>query len=105
MGILVVQKYIEIGKCSIIVQGKVLVKLEGKNLPKIGTFAKVKRKGKFVKIGEVIEVIGSTRNPWIVILAKRSSFETIQHEETIFTENLPKQEKKKKRKKSQKRRS
>ncbi|UCE15111.1 MAG: hypothetical protein JSV04_07995 [Candidatus Heimdallarchaeota archaeon] len=99
------QKHTEIGKCSIIVQGKILVNLEGKNLPKIGTYAKIRREGKFKEIGEVVEVIGSTRNPWIVISARKGSLRTIQHEETVYTEDYPKRERKKKGKKSQKRRS
>lgn len=102
MGILVSQTPISIGKCSIKVQGKILVKLAGKNLPKIGARAKIKRNGQYKVIGEVIEVIGSTRNPWIVILPLKSSFKTVQHEENIFTEDRSQWEKGKKRKKVRK---
>ncbi|UCG90516.1 MAG: hypothetical protein JSU57_01945 [Candidatus Heimdallarchaeota archaeon] len=96
------QTPIKIGKCSIKVQGKIIVKLAIKNLPKIGARAKIKRDGQFKVIGEVIEVIGSTRNPWVVISSPQSSFNMIQHEENIFTEERSQREKKKKKKRVRK---
>ena len=89
----------KIGKCSIKTQGKILVQLEDEKLPKIKSIAKVKRKGNFKKIGEVIEVIGSTRRPWIVISASQNSFNLVQLEENIFTEERSQWRKKKGKKK------
>lgn len=86
-----------IGKCSIKVQGKILVKLEG-NLPKIGAQAKIKRDRHFEVIGEVIEAIGSTRNPWIVISAKKSLFSAVQPKDDIFTGDPPQRARKRKKK-------
>ncbi|MFX0014545.1 MAG: hypothetical protein ACFFB2_05295 [Promethearchaeota archaeon] len=77
----------KIGKCSIKIQGKILVELADKNLPKIGAHAKIKRNNHFRKIGEVLEVIGSTRNPWVVISTPKSSFNMVRYEECIFTED------------------
>ncbi|MHA2223664.1 MAG: hypothetical protein ACXAC8_00420 [Candidatus Hodarchaeales archaeon] len=88
-----------IGKCSIKVQGKILVKLEG-NQPKIGVRAIIKKNGKELVVGEVNEVIGSTRNPWIVISAQKGGFNLIQLEESVYTDDQPVQSKKRKKKKS-----
>ncbi|MFX1286177.1 MAG: hypothetical protein ACFFB5_21215 [Promethearchaeota archaeon] len=90
---------IRVGKCSKKVQGKIIVKLETKNLPKIGARVKIQRNGHFKTIGGVIEVIGSTRNPWIVISASPSSFNIVQYDENIFTEERSQREKKKKKRK------
>ncbi|MFX0122925.1 MAG: hypothetical protein ACFFAE_04750 [Candidatus Hodarchaeota archaeon] len=92
------QTLIKIGKCSIKVQGKILVQLEDEKLPKIRSLAKVKRNSQFKKIGEVIEVIGSTRKPWIVISTPRDLFNMVQLEEKIFTEERPQSKKGKKKK-------
>lgn len=89
----------KIGKCSIKTQGKILVQLEDEKLPKIKSIAKVKRKTDFKKIGEVIEVIGSTRRPWIVISASQNSFNLVQLDENIFTEERSQWRKKKGKKK------
>ncbi|MFW9903097.1 MAG: hypothetical protein ACFFFH_02080 [Candidatus Thorarchaeota archaeon] len=89
------QAPIKIGKCSIKTQGKILVQLEDEKLPKIKSLAKVKRKDHFKKIGEVIEVIGSTRKPWIVISASPNSFNLVEFEENIFAEERSHWKKKK----------
>ena len=91
---------LRIGKCSIKVQGKILVNLAGKNLPKIGARAKIRRDGQFKLIGEVVEVIGSTRNPWIVISVSKGFFNLVQYEEDVFTEDRSQRDKGKKRKKA-----
>jgi rRNA processing protein Gar1 len=85
-----------IGKCSIKVQGKILVQLEGHNLPKIGSRALIKRNDQFKVIGAVTEAIGSTRNPWIVILPKKDEFETIQLDEVLYSGDHSKKKRKKK---------
>ena len=105
MGLFLSQASNKIGKCLIKVQGKILVQLKGEKLPKIRSLAKVKRNGQFKKIGEVIEVIGSTRNPWIVISVPQKSFNMVQLEENIFTEerSLRKKGKEKKKIRRQKR--
>ena len=97
MGYFVSQAPTRIGNCSIKVQGKILVKLEG-NLPKIGSYAKIKRDNHFKVVGEVIEAIGSTRNPWIVISAKKDLFDVIQPKEDIFAEDPPQRDRKRKKK-------
>ncbi len=102
MGLFVPRTAIRIGKCSIKVQGKILVKLASKNLPKIGAHAKIKRNGQFKVIGEVIEVIGLTQNPWIVISAPKNCFNIVQQEEDVFTEDPSLEEKRKKRRKVRK---
>ncbi|MFX0209767.1 MAG: hypothetical protein ACFFDT_27545, partial [Candidatus Hodarchaeota archaeon] len=102
MVLFVSQTPIRVGKCSKKVQGKIIVKLAIKNLPKIGARAKIKRNGQFKAIGEVIEVIGSTQNPWIVISASPSSFNIVQNDENIFTEIRSQGEKKKKKKRVRK---
>jgi rRNA processing protein Gar1 len=99
LGLILPQAPIKIGKCSIKTQGKILVQLEDEKLPKIKSLAKVKRKGHFKKIGEVIEVIGSTRKPWIVISASQNSFNLVKLEENIFTEERFQRRKKKDKKK------
>ncbi|MFX0151819.1 MAG: hypothetical protein ACFFAJ_13610, partial [Candidatus Hodarchaeota archaeon] len=70
MGLFMSHIVTRIGKCSIKVQGKILVQLEGKNLPKIGSEALIKRNNQFKVIGAVTEAIGSTQNPWIVVSPK-----------------------------------
>ena len=95
MGFILPQAPVKIGKCSIKTQGKILVQLEDEKLPKIRSLAKVKRKDRFVKIGEVIEVIGSTRKPWIVISASQNTFNLVQLEENIFTEDISHKKRKK----------
>lgn len=102
MGLLVPPTPIRIGRCSIKVQGKVIVKLMVENLPKIGANAKIKRNSNFKSVGEVIEVIGSTQNPWIVISAPKKYFNLIQLEEDVFTEDRSQFERGKKRKKVRK---
>lgn len=97
MGYLVSQAPTRIGKCSIKVQGKILVKLEG-NLPKIGALAKIKKDNHFKVIGEVTEAIGSTRNPWIVISVKKNLFNSVQPKEDIFTGDSPQRDRKRKKK-------
>lgn len=95
MGFILPQAPAKIGKCSIKTQGKILVQLEDEKLPKIRSFAKIKRKDRFIKIGEVIEVIGSTRKPWIVISAPQNTFNLVQLEENIFTEERSQRKRKK----------
>ena len=85
-----------IGNSSIKVQGKILVQLENNALPKIGSRAKIQREGSFMDIGEVIEVIGSTKKPWIVILAKKEKLDVLKEGESVFTEDPPQRDKGKK---------
>jgi rRNA processing protein Gar1 len=99
VGLILLKVPIKIGKCSIKTQGKILVQLEADKLPKIKSLAKVKRKGHFKKIGEVTEVIGSTRKPWIVISASQNSFNLVHLDENIFTEERSQRKKKKDKKK------
>jgi len=86
LGFILPQAPVKIGKCSIKTQGKILVQLEDEKLPKIRSLAKIKRKDRFIKVGKVIEVIGSTRKPWIVISAPQNMYNLVQLEENIFTE-------------------
>ncbi|MFX0141993.1 MAG: hypothetical protein ACFFDN_50620 [Candidatus Hodarchaeota archaeon] len=76
--------------------------MENEKLPKIKSLAKIKRDGQFKKIGEVIEVIGSTRNPWIVISAPQNSYKMVQFEENIFTQERSQKKKGKEKKKARK---
>ena len=62
-----------IGKCAVKAQGKVLVQLKGINLPKIGSKAFVSKEGKSRPLGDVVEAIGSTQRPWIVISASKNA--------------------------------
>jgi rRNA processing protein Gar1 len=96
------QAPIKIGKCVIKIQGKIIVQLEGNKLPKIRSLAKVKRNGKFKKIGEVTEVIGTTRKPWIVISASQNLFNMVQLEENVFTEERSQRKKGNEKKKARK---
>ena len=95
-----------IGKCTEKVQGKIIVRLNGINLPKIGSKAFIKKDGKEKTIGEVSEAIGSTQKPWIVISANKSGFNFVELNEEIFTKEIPQSRKSKKfrreRKKSKK---
>ncbi|MHA1214607.1 MAG: H/ACA ribonucleoprotein complex subunit GAR1 [Candidatus Hodarchaeales archaeon] len=89
-----------IGRYSLSSQGKIIVRLEGKNLPKIGSQAQVKRHGRYQTIGRIVEAIGSTRAPWIVIVPKKKKMTEIGEGEMIFASNEPpKQNKRKKKKK------
>lgn len=99
MGLILPKAPIKIGKCSIKTQGKILVQLEDEKLPKIRSLAKIRRKNQFKNIGEVIEVIGSTRKPWIVISVTQNLFDQVQLEEHIFTEERSQRKKKKDKKK------
>jgi rRNA processing protein Gar1 len=74
-------------------QGKILIQLNGINLPRIGSKAFVKRDGKHKIIGEVGEAIGSTQNPWIVISANKVMFQEVQINEAIFAQQIPKTKK------------
>jgi rRNA processing protein Gar1 len=87
---------IRIGKCEVKVQGKLLVHLSGINLPKIGARALIKKDGKEKYIGEVSEAIGSTQNPWIVISAKKATFDRVEIDEVIYTRDVLKLKKSKK---------
>ena len=82
-----------IGKCSVKTQGKILIQLDGINLPRIGSKAFIKKDGKHKIIGEVIEAIGSTQGPWIVISVNKVSFQEIQINEEIFAQQIPKTKK------------
>lgn len=96
MGLPVSRTPMRIGNSSIKAQGKILVQLENNTLPKIGSLAKIQREGSFMDIGEVIEVIGSTKKPWIVILAKKEKLDVLKEGESVFTEDRPPRDKGKK---------
>ncbi|MHA2154585.1 MAG: hypothetical protein ACXABU_04545 [Candidatus Hodarchaeales archaeon] len=85
-----------IGKCTVKAQGKVLVQLKGINLPKIGSKAFVSYEGKSKPLGEVVEAIGSTQSPWIVISANKHAYQTIQINDEIYTQEKLKRKKSKK---------
>jgi len=82
-----------IGKCSVKTQGKILIQLDGINLPRIGSKASIKKDGKHKIIGEVIEAIGSTQSPWVVISVNKLIFQEIQINEEIFAQQIPKTKK------------
>jgi rRNA processing protein Gar1 len=88
-----------IGKCSIKVQGKILVQLEGKNLPKIGSEALIKQNNQFKVIGAITEAIGSTQNPWIVISPKKDELKVVQLNEVLYSCDHSKKNKRKRGKK------
>jgi len=96
MGNLVTNSPIQIGKCAVKTQGKLMVHLSGINLPKIGARALIKKDGKERYIGEVSEAIGSTQSPWIVISAKKSVFDRVEVNEVIYTQDVLKLKKSKK---------
>ncbi|MHA1206278.1 MAG: hypothetical protein ACTSSO_01780 [Candidatus Hodarchaeales archaeon] len=96
MGKLVGNSPIRIGKCAVKTQGKFLVHLSGINLPKIGSRALIKKDGKEKYVGEVSEAIGSTQNPWIVISAKKASFDRMELNEVIYSQDVLKLKKSKK---------
>ena len=85
-----------IGKCTVKTQGKVLVQLKGINLPKIGSKAYVDIEGKSKSLGDVVEAIGSTQSPWIVISASKAAYERVQINDEIVTHELKKRKKSKK---------
>ena len=76
---------LELGKSKFATQNKVVVKLAGEKLPKIGSPAKIQKKGSFIDIGEVIEIIGLTKSPWAVIRVKKNQFDILKEGEIIFT--------------------
>ena len=86
----------QIGKCTVKTQGKVLVQLKGTHLPKIGSKAFVSKEGKSKPLGEVVEAIGSTQQPWIVISANKKAYEHIQINDEIYTVEKVKRRKSKK---------
>ncbi|MHA1972232.1 MAG: hypothetical protein ACTSW1_04520 [Candidatus Hodarchaeales archaeon] len=91
-----------IGSNSISSQGKIIVRLEGRNLPKIGANAQIKRHGKYQTIGRIVEAIASTRSPWIVIVLKKGKSSLVKEGEMIFASNEPSRRNKKKKKKNYK---
>jgi rRNA processing protein Gar1 len=93
----------QIGKCTIKTQGKILVQLKGINLPKIGSKAFISKEGKSRQLGEVVEAIGSTQHPWIVISANKKAYEHIQVNDEIYTVEKIKRKKSKKFRDRQKR--
>jgi rRNA processing protein Gar1 len=98
---------LEIGKSTVATQNRIVVKLKDGKLPKIGSIAKIQKKKGFIDIGEVIEIIGSTKTPWAVIRMKKDQFDILKEDETIFTEEKPhrgKSKKKVRRKKGDKNR-
>ena len=96
MGNILANAPVRIGKCAVKAQGKILVHLNGINLPKIGARALIKADGKDRYIGEVSEAIGSTQSPWIVITAKKSTFDRVKVDEVIYTQDVLKLKKSKK---------
>ena len=95
-GLVMTPSTMKIGKCTIKTQGKILVQLNGINLPKMGSKAFVLREGKSRPFGEVVEAIGSTQNPWIVVAANKKGYEDIQLNELIYTQEKMKRKKSKK---------
>jgi rRNA processing protein Gar1 len=97
-----------IGKCTVKTQGKIIAKLEGKNIPKLGSYSYINVDGKFKSIGEVVEAIGSTQNPWIVVSPDKGKFGIVNVDEILFTKEHPEKKKigkGKKRRRLKKRRS
>lgn len=80
---------VRLGICATKIQGKILVQLKEGNLPKIGTRTVIKRNGMFKEIGAIIEVIGSTRSPWIVIAVIKGMYQLIRPEDVVFTREGP----------------
>ncbi len=103
MGLHVSQTPMRIGNSTIKAQNKLIVQLEGEKLPKIGSRVKIKRKDSFLDIGEVIEIIGTTKKPWVVVLAKKERLKILQEGESIFTSESPKKVKKQRKKRIEKR--
>jgi rRNA processing protein Gar1 len=87
MGFFVSSPSNRIGKCSIKIQGKIIVKLEGANIPKIGSRAMIKKNGDFKFIGEITEAIGSTRDPWLVISTKKREFKIVNYGEVVYVDD------------------
>ncbi|WP_455464450.1 hypothetical protein [Candidatus Hodarchaeum mangrovi] len=77
---------VKIGTCLNKAQGKIIVQLEGPNLPKIGSYAQIKEKGQFITIGEITEAIGSTRSPWIVISPYKDRLKKVNEMEEIYSQ-------------------
>ena len=94
-----------IGKSPILSQGKIIVQLIGESLPKIGSSVLIKQNKKFNRIGEILEVIGSTKKPWLVIAVAKNKIALLSEEETLFSapkSDRPKQKKKPRYKQSKK---
>lgn len=66
-------------------QGNIIVKLEGLNIPKMGSIAQVKINGNFESFGRIVEAIGSTREPWIVIKRKKGNRTKINKDSIIYS--------------------
>lgn len=96
------QSPLKLGKSKFAAQNKVVVKLAGEKLPKIGSLAKIQKKGSFIDIGEVIEIIGLTKSPWAVIRVKKNQFDILKEGEIIFTEEKSHRGKRKKQLKGKK---
>ena len=77
---------VRLGICAKKTQGKILVQLKEGQLPKIGTRTVIKRNGIFKEIGKILEVIGSTRNPWIVISVNQGMYQLVRSEDVIFSQ-------------------
>ena len=92
----------KLGKSKFTTKNKIVVKLAGEKLPKIGSRAKIQKKGSFIDIGEVIEIIGLTKSPWAVIRVEKKQFDILKEGEIIFTGEKPHREKGKKRVKGKK---
>lgn len=78
-----------LGICAKKTQGKVLVQVKEGKLPKIGTRAVVRKNGVYKEIGEIIEVIGSTRSPWIVIAVKKEIYQLVKSDDVIYIGERP----------------
>jgi rRNA processing protein Gar1 len=97
-----------LGKCTAKTQGKIIVKLEGKNIPKLGSPSYINVDGKFKSIGEVVEAIGSTQKPWLIISPDKGKTDVVEVDEILFIKENPEKRKirrEKKRRKLKKRRS
>jgi rRNA processing protein Gar1 len=78
-----------LGICTTKTQGKILVQIKEGKLPKIGTRTVVKRNGAYREIGEIIEVIGSTRSPWIVIAVKKEMYPLVSSDDVVYIGGRP----------------
>ena len=97
------RKINKIGKCTSKSQGKIIVKLEGTNLPKIGSRAYIMIESNYKQIGFVLEIIGITKSPWVVISAKKGSIDLVNQDDDVFVSDKPVVQHKKKKRKFKKR--
>ena len=75
----------KLGKMSTEVQGNILVKLEGINIPKMGSKAQIRINENYESFGKIVEAIGSTKEPWIVIKRGRGNKTRIKQNSIIYS--------------------